>query len=227
MSPMPTEPDTAWLRLLQLCSVNLPVGGFAFSQGLEAAVEQGWVTDLAQTRVWLHQQLRGGIARLDLPLLLRQQTDARAAHWRGFAERNEELLASRETRELHLTDTATGNALVRLLRNLEVTLPPESSGDYSFVSAFALAAAHWGIEPSRACTGYAWVWLENQVMAAAKLVPLGQTQAQQLLGELQPALLACCELASGLEEADIGNSLPALAIVSSWHETQYSRLFRS
>lgn len=218
------------LRLLQLCSVNMPVGAYTFSQGLETAVEEGWLTSYEETEDWIREVMNRAIAQCDLPVLQRQlsalskDNDEQFSHWNNF------ILACRETSELRLTDTAQGLALVRVLKNLEIDHPlflAKPKPDISFVSAFALAAHHWNIEQQEASLGYAWAWLENQVAAATKLVPLGQTQAQQLLQSLQPDIAQAVEQSERCADADIGSSMPALAIASSWHEHQYSRLFRS
>ncbi|WP_242523591.1 urease accessory protein UreF [Microbulbifer salipaludis] len=221
-----TTTDVALLRLLQLSSASLPVGGYAFSQGLEYAVDAGWVTTLDHTRDWLSVQLKASLAQVDCPILLRchralQGNDVeRLRYWNDYA------LACRETRELRLTDTATGNALVRLLVQLQVA-QPFTQKETSFVAAFAIAAHHWQLNEEAALLGLVWAWLENQVAAATKLVPLGQTQAQRLLGEIQQQVPAAILHARALQDADLGAGLPALAIASAQHEHQYSRLFRS
>jgi urease accessory protein len=220
----------ATLRLLQLCSANLPTGAYAFSQGLETATEEGWLNTMDDVAQWLEIQLQHVLAASDLPLLIRlmsafsEADHAAQQHWNSFA------LALRETHELRLTDVATGQALMRVLRGLNagsIDHVLATQAEVSFVSAFALAAAQWNIGENDACLGYAWSWLENQVAAATKLVPLGQTQSQQLLELLQPKILLAIDHAFNCNDDDIGASLPALAIASCWHEHQYSRLFRS
>ena len=219
-----TTTDHALMRLLQLSSVSLPVGGYAFSQGMEYAIDAGWVRNAEQVESWLQLQLLQGVARTDLPLLrLAMQGDVEA-RWLAL---NDLSLACRETRELRLTDSAMGEALRRVLRNLGVEVPDVLQQEVSFIVLFAFAAKHWGLAFDAAALGLGWSWLENQVAAATKLVPLGQTQAQQLLNDLQPLLPQAIEIAKGVEEDFIGAGLPALAIASSRHETQYSRLFRS
>ncbi|WP_308366432.1 MULTISPECIES: urease accessory UreF family protein [unclassified Microbulbifer] len=221
-----TTTDASLLRLLQLSSASLPVGGYAFSQGLEYAVDAGWVRSAEETREWLELQLRHGLAHVDCPLLLRcyealeEGAMDRLRYWNRYA------LACRETRELLLTDTATGNALMRLLAQLEVP-DPLAETEVSFVTAFALAARHWQIDKNAALAGLVWSWLENQVAAATKLVPLGQTQAQRLLGEIQLQVPAAIECARSLDDSELGSGLPALAIASARHEHMYTRLFRS
>ncbi|MCX2982270.1 urease accessory protein UreF [Halieaceae bacterium IMCC14734] len=220
-----TTTDSALLRLLQLSSVALPVGGYAFSQGLENAVEQGWLQDREATHDWLLDQLNYSLARVDLPLLLRLQRAQEERDISAVQYWNDYLLACRETAELRLTDTAMGEALVRLLNQLELPQPPLQTP--VFAAGFAIACDAWSISPRAACHGYAWAWLENQVAAATKLVPLGQSAAQILLGQLSEQLPAAVDAAMVLEDRDIGASLPGLALASVWHETQYSRLFRS
>ncbi len=97
----------------------------------------------------------------------------------------------------------------------------------SFPAAFAHAAALWRIEPEAALQAYLWAWLENQVMAALKAVPLGQTDGQRILLSLGDRLPDLVKKAMQMKDEELGNFSPGLAMLSSRHETQYSRLFRS
>jgi urease accessory protein len=222
-----TTTSASLLRLLQLSSVSLPVGGFSFSQGLEYAIECGWVSNLEETQDWLTVQLHESVARIDLPVLagamkaVAENDDAAWQKWNDIA------LANRETKELRLTDTAMGDALKRLLKTLSIPTPIPAYKEVSFVSLFAVAAQHWDMSFELAAQGFVWSWLENQVAAATKLVPLGQSQAQLLLGDMQNSIPAAITSSQDINEFTVGGSLPALAIASSLHETQYSRLFRS
>lgn len=215
----------ALLRLMHLVSPALPVGAYAYSQGLESAVELGWVHDIDSARDWLAGVVQHGLARLELPVLLRllqAQNDGDWQHW------NQWLLAARETEELYLEDTQLGAALRKILVTLAIDVPmPLSTGDISFVTAFALAGRRFGIEPETLAAGLAWSWLENQVAAATKLIPLGQTQALRILDALIPMLAQLPALAAQMHDDDIGATLPGLVMASSFHQTQYSRLFRS
>jgi urease accessory protein len=227
-----TTTDTALLRLLQLSSAALPVGGYSFSQGLEYAIEEEWLCNSDDVSQWLSFQLSEALVCVDLPLLQRQIQATRSADVDSLIYWNAYTLACRETSELRLTDTAMGAALVKLLNNLSITMPVQksqlgTSQEITFVTAFAVAAAHWQLETRVACHGYIWSWLENQVAAATKLVPLGQTNAQQLLSQLMAEIPAAIDRSETLSDDAIGASLPALAMASAWHETQYTRLFRS
>lgn len=228
-----TTTDAGLLRLLQLSSASLPVGGYAFSQGLEYAIDVQWLKTSSDVSGWLHSQLHYSLARVDVPILLRQRQALRQQNEEELLHWNSTVLACRETRELLLSDTATGEALWKLLRQLDTNNTwarfeeLRQSRPVSFVTMFAIASHHWQVNDSAAALGLLWSWLENQVAAATKLVPLGQTQAQRLLGELQQELPEALQLAQTLTDDELGASLPALAIASALHETQYCRLFRS
>jgi urease accessory protein len=192
-------------------------------------VECGWIQSATDLEQWLEDQLQTTIARLDLPVLMRlyaavQREDLPALqHWNAF------LLACRETAELRLEERNRGRALADLLVKLRLpgSEPWKTVLAQSQLAGFAFAACRWAIPPEQAALGYAWSWLENLVLAAVKLIPLGQTQGQQVLQRLSPLIPSLVPLASQLQNDDIGAANPALAIASSLHETQYTRLFRS
>jgi urease accessory protein len=198
-------------RLLQLASPTLPVGAYSYSGGLEAAIEAGIVKDAASAQRWIGDVLEHSVARMEAPMLLKmmQQPDAQ---W------NEMFLASRETAELRAETVQMGYSLNRLLPELGIEACPFE--EPSFPAVYAHAARAWGIAPRQALVAYLWAWLENQVMAAVKAVPLGQTDGQKMLLQLGARL-------HEVSEEEPGNFAPGLAILSSRHETQYSRLFRS
>jgi urease accessory protein len=221
--------DLALLRLLQLASPGLPVGGFTYSQGLEWAVEAGWVRDTASFGAWQREQLHDTLAYLDWPVLARlyracEQGDAAAfAHWSDF------LLANRETAELRLEEQQRGSALARLLDGWQLGQEPawRASLELSQLGGMAWLAAHWQIPLRQLALGHAFAWLEGAVMAGVKLVPFGQQAAQTLLRDLGAELPGVLDQALALADDQLGGGLPLLAIASSRHETQYTRLFRS
>ncbi|MCV2403958.1 urease accessory protein UreF [Marinomonas sp. C2222] len=222
-----TTTDTALLRLLQLSSVSLPVGGYAFSQGMEYAIEKAWVKNKQDVFDWTKLQIQESVARVDLPILRLSMEAVEAQNNDRLLEINDLVLACRETKELRLNDTAMGEALSRLMASLGIETPFARNEDTSFVCLFAIATKHWKMNFDLAALGFTWSWLENQIAAATKLVPLGQTQSQELLGELQGCIDQAIALSLTIEEERIGAGLPMIAIASAQHETQYSRLFRS
>lgn len=215
-------------RLWLLVSPTLPIGGYSYSQGLEYAIGAGWVRDAEQAGDWIGGLASTVLIRQELPLLARIHRCAQGGDTAGVAYWNAYQLASRETAELRREDTQMGAALRRLLRTLQGPAAcSELPGELAFVSSFALACVAWQIGVADACAAFAWVWCENQVAAAVKLVPLGQTQGQRLLLGFAERLPALTAQALGCADDDLGMTAPGLAIASSAHETQYSRLFRS
>ena len=225
---MSTDP-LGWLRLMQLVSPALPVGAFTYSQGLEWAVEAGWVRDPATLQDWLGGLMEDGLLQLELPILQRLHHACAHADQQKIAEWGQILYASRETRELRAEERNRARALITLLIDLGVERAEawrEILGQCQ-AAPFALAAVHWRIASDDCALGYAWSWLENQVAAAIKLVPLGQTDGQRVQLQLAGRLPDIVERARDLADDDIGAGAPALAIASACHETQYTRLFRS
>ncbi|SFT86733.1 urease accessory protein [Halomonas saccharevitans] len=238
---MPTEgpataargDDLALLGLLQLVSPALPIGAFAFSQGLESAFELGWVSDEASLGEWLEGVLEDGLTRCELPALARLTQAWDEADGEAIAGWDDWLAANRETAELAAEDSRLGAALVRLLGSLAL-LPggpsseaPALPANAGYVTVFAWTAHVRGVPPRQAMLGFAWAWLENQLAVACKALPLGHTAAQRLVERMRPALVSAVDAALSLEEDALGPALPGLALASALHETQYSRLFRS
>jgi len=219
-------------RLLQLCSANLPVGGFSFSQGLEYAIEKGWINCKQSTKSWIELNLAVTLTQTDLAILKRLYAALIENDHSQFLYWDQYLLASRESYELHMADIAMGKALLRLLNQLDNLSSNEQlallqSNQLSFVSAFAIAAYSFGLDLLSAQSGYCWTYIDNQVAAATKLVPLGQTQAQNLLFDLSDKVQSAVQNANAVNDDNLGASLPHLAMASAWHENQYTRLFRS
>lgn len=220
---------TQLLRLLQLSSSLCPVGAFAFSQGLEQAVERGWIPDEAALAEWLVGLGRHGLAQLDLPLLLRAhqawlRDDVASAQ--ALAER---ILAQREARELWEQERDLGRALAAVLDNLGVPRARalREAPAASYLVAYALGTAHYGIPAEQALLGYAFTWAEQQSSAAARLVPLGHMATQRVLSTVLSDVPRWVADASAVPEDAIGSVVPGLAMAAAWHETQYTRLFRS
>ncbi|OUD13981.1 urease accessory protein UreF [Thioflexithrix psekupsensis] len=228
---MPTEShSTARLHLFHLVSPLLPIGMFAYSQGLEAAITQKWVNHSSDAQDWIHGLLSRHLTQLDIPIIARLHS--------AFGDKNREkvdywnryLYASRETAELRAEDQALGLALARLLRELAV---PEAAQWYQhhkpvcYATLFTLAAVHWQLSLEETAQAYLWSWLENQVAAAVKLIPLGQSEGQRILLAGLNHIPHCVSLGLQITDDDIGQTSPAFSIASAWHETQYSRLFRS
>jgi urease accessory protein len=219
-------------RLLQLASPALPVGAYSYSQGLEWAAESGAVRDERSAGAWIAEVLRLGVGSFEAPLLAQVLSAAQIQDWTRVAELNTRFIASRESSELRNETLQMGHSLRVLLDALE-DVPPSTRDalramqEASFPVVWGCVAAAWDIPPREALTAYLWAWVENQVMAAVKIVPLGQTAGQRLLLGLGKAVEEAAGAALELGEEDWSNFAPGFAITSCQHETQYTRLFRS
>lgn len=226
-----TLPPATLLGLMWLASPALPVGGFSYSEGLESAVDAGVVHDGATAADWLSDQLLLGLARADLPLLAAAHAAWATHDAERVAELNTWMLSTRETAELRAQNEQMGRSMLEWLRQRGddprvatlAALPPAPA----WPVAFALAAVQTGAAARDALLAFGFSWAENQVQAALKAVPLGQSAGQRILARLAQDLPAAVDAALALGDDARQAFTPMLAIRSAQHETQYSRLFRS
>jgi urease accessory protein len=228
------------VRLLQLASPALPIGGYSYSTGLEEAIESGAVHDPASAFDWIDDGLSLVAGRFDAPLLAAAMRACEAGDREALDELNRLALAARETAELRLESEQMGFSLMQWVAQVPGG-DEESAGERAGPALFArslpgpvAAAVAWAIAawrlqlaPLEAVTGYLWSFAENQVMVLIKSIPLGQIQAQRVLLRLGPRVEAAAQAALQLPPQQWSSAAPGLAIASMRHETQYSRLFRS
>jgi urease accessory protein len=220
------------LHLLQLCSPSLPVGAYSYSQGLEAAMERGLVTDEASSRTWMVSMLNEVVARFEAPVTWRllQAFDARDA--KAISDWTELFVASRDSAEFRAETLQMGYSLGKLLPELVPEdeallslLPPLT--ELPFPTALAAAAVALQVPAEDALLGMLFSWAENQVLACVKSVPLGQVSGQRLLLSLATPLEQAAAVAMSIADEDLSNWSPGLSLLSMQHEVQYSRLYRS
>lgn len=231
-----TSPMLARLRLFQITTPSLPVGAFTYSQGMEWAVESGWLANADDTSEWLSAMLNDAFRYLELPIIKRLYEAVINSSPEQFNYWSHYLLTSRETSELRTEERQRAQAFYELLRKLpgwSAKLNGDEMIQYrkgllmSQSAAFTLAATTWHVPLEEQLAGFTWSWLENGVNAAIKLVPLGQNAGQTLLYQLAENIPTVVASALTVEDDELGASSAALAIASSLHETQYCRLFRS
>ena len=223
---------SALLQLMWLASPALPVGGFSYSEALEAAVEAGCIGDEAQAARWLTDQLGLSLARSDLAVVAKAFASWQRDDLASVIELNDWFTQTRETSELRQQAQQMGRSLVEWLKNRDdddarVARLAALSPAPTWPVAFALAAAQTGAPLREALLAFAFGWAENMVQAALKAVPFGQSAGQRILGQLSDAIPAAVEHAVRLHDSERQAFTPMLAILSAQHETQYSRLFRS
>ena len=220
------------LQLIWLASPALPVGGYSYSEGLEAAIDSGTVHDEVSVQAWLLDQLHLALGRSELPLLA-QALAAWATHDSArIAALNAWALNTRESSELRRQSEQMGRSMHDWLRqrapdDARLATLAQLAPAPAWSIGFALAAAQSGAEANDALLAFGFGWAENMVQAALKAMALGQSGGQRILGTLAGALPAVVDAALALPDDARQAFTPMLAILSSQHETQYSRLFRS
>jgi urease accessory protein len=221
-------------RALHLASPTLPIGSFSYSQGLESTIDLGLVRNEEDTTKWIADGLTEIVGRCDAPVVAFVYRAARAnpstdsisqiAHWNSW------FLASRESIELRRETEQMGWSLLQLANTLNwiTSITASNQPDpIAFPAAFGLAAAGLGLSEETTLTAFCFSWLETQVAAAMKLVPLGQTAGHKILSHCRSEVPDVVNTVTNTSPEDISSWAPMLGILSARHENQYSRLFRS
>ncbi|MDB5730954.1 MAG: urease accessory protein UreF [Variovorax sp.] len=221
-------PAADLLQLIWLASPALPVGGFSYSEGLEAAIEWAGLATEEAASDWLADQLRLCLARGDLAVLAQAVPAWRGGDMPRIRALNDWVFQTRESAEFLLQTEQMGRSFVEWLK-LHHTDAATVFGDLpaSHPIAFAFAASRTGATARDACLAFAFGWSENMAGAAVKAVPLGQSAGQRMLGRLAAEIPAAVDAALAFSDEDRQAFSPMLAVLSARHETQYSRLFRS
>ncbi len=218
------------LRLLQLASPLLPVGGYSYSEGLESLILQEKIRNRATLQTWIERELHAGAIRIETAIMDRayfansQSNRERLNHWNNW------LTAARETEELRLQSWQMGGSLIKLA--IELTPGIQDSIDsiespYHYAIAFGITAQSWQIDRHPAILAYLHSWVTNQIGVGVKLIPLGQTAGQQILWQLQESIDLLSQTILVLDDKDLYTCSWGSSIASMQHETLYSRLFRS
>ncbi|WP_265919024.1 urease accessory protein UreF [Cupriavidus nantongensis] len=223
------------ISLLHLASPALPIGGFSYSQGLEAAIECGVVHDAPSAERWIHDNLRHVQAQCEAPLWLLLHRHWQAGDAAQVRTWNDWFHATRETSELRLETEQMGWSLARLIAQMEWGTPAlrgtlAALAPVCLPTAFTAACVALQIGARDGLAAYCFNWAENQVAAAIKAVPLGQVAGQHMLRRLHGAVLDAVHEAERRAEAtppQLSTFSPMLGLLCARHETQYSRLFRS
>ncbi|NRA66014.1 MAG: urease accessory protein UreF [Pseudobacteriovorax sp.] len=209
-----------------MTSPNLPIGGFSWSQGLEGAVSLGLVADQESLCQWLETVLSKSLVYNELATMSHAYQASSRQDAETLAHLDHLLMATKETKELRDESLQMGKALQKMLREThpEIWLSLET---YSYEVLFAEFVQQQSVPIDVALAAFVWSWLENQVMAATRLISIGQVATQKILVQFQQTIPSLVTQSQTIGEDDIGFSLPSLFFSSACHESQYSRLFRS
>lgn len=223
--------DSSLMQLMWLASPALPIGGFSYSECLEAAVDTAHVATETEASTWLVDQLHLALARSELPAVAQAIAAWQADDMARVAELNRWVLHTRESSELRAQTEQMGKSLLEWLKNHTTASAAQIAAlatlQPTYPVAFALAASGTGAPVRECLLTFAFGWAENMVQAAIKAVPLGQSAGQRILSALAAEIPATVDHALAVTDATRQAFSPMLAILSSQHEVQYSRLFRS
>lgn len=218
--------------LMVWLSPAFPVGGFAFSHGLEWAAEKGWIKDRATLEAWLHDLVTLGSIANDLVLVAASWRAARDGDEAALREAAELAVALQPSAERHLEAVTQGGAFVA---QIEASWPCAAvrrlkeinDGEIAYCTAVGVAAGGHGIALGHVLMAYGLAFAGNLVSAAVRLGVVGQTDGQRVLAALVPAVEAAAQRASTATLDDLGGACWRSDLASLQHETQYTRLFRS
>jgi urease accessory protein len=218
--------------LLAWFSPGFPVGAFAYSHGLEWAVERGWVRDRATLTEWLRDLLVHGAMRNDMILLAEASRATAERDWPLLSEINDLALALQPSAERHLETVTQGNAFLETVRAAWGLVDLNEAAhavtpDVAYPVAVGAAAAVHGLGHADVLHAFALAAVSNLTSAAIRLSAVGQTDAQRTLAALMADIAASAAAAGEVTLDDIGGVVYRSDIASLAHETQYTRLFRS
>lgn len=219
----------ALVAVLRLSSPALPVGGYSYSQGLEAAIDSGLAETPPDVERWIGDHLRHCLARAEAPYFWRLARAWRSDDFGEASRWNDEVLASRASAELRAEAIQMGASLTRLLAGLE----PETASTLlrlespSYLAAYAFVSTRWGIAPRAALAAWCFAWLETQVLAWLKTGHAGHAAGQAVVARLSREIPSLVDQSEGYTDDEIHTFAPGLALASLAHERQDGRLFRS
>lgn len=222
-------------RLLVWLSPAFPVGGFSYSHALEAACEAGIVRDRASLREYVAAALAHGAGRSDAMFFAAVHRAVSTSDEEGFLWAAERTAAMRGSAELALECNAQGTAFLTTVAatwpQLDIVRWRGLLQDREIAAAYpvavAICAAASGIELRSALFAFLQAFASALVTAGVKLIPLGQTDGQRAVADLEPAVAAATEAGLSRPLDDLGSAAPMIDLLSMRHETQYTRLFRS
>jgi len=219
-----------FLSLLQLVSPALPVGAYSYSEGLEWLIHQGIIHDAPTLEQWLVTELKQGSIRVESAILLRAYRAAQTQNLATLKQWNAYLSANWDSAELRQQSWQMGQSLSRLVGQLYPAVQPmvQAVGTpCNYAIAWGMAAAQWELSEDLILLGYGQSWLSNLISAGVRLIPLGQTQGQQMTQHLHLPLVNILPEIQALTDEDLYSCSWGLALASMNHESQYTRLFRS
>ena len=220
-----TMTEHGLLQLMSLLSPVFPVGGFAYSAGLEAACQSGQVASKEDLESWINQSLDGGTLRNDVILLAETHRFAAPAE-----DINQLALGLCGSAQRYHETIALGEAFVAAARpwcGAEFESLPKLSSPCAYPVAIGIVTRQLKLGEDQVLLAFLQSSVSNQLQAALRLMSLGQIAAAELQRELEPKLLSCATSTAHRSLDDLGSHAIAMEISAMHHETLTSRIFRS
>jgi urease accessory protein len=220
------------INALYLGSPALPIGAYSYSQGFEAAIDAKILPSEKEVGEWILDGLREIVGPGEAATVAWQHRFWTGNNFADMQRLNSWFLTSRETAELRQETEQMGWSLARIALSLDWSdkLSRQHLSELvavAFPTAFAFAAVANGLSIGTTLTVFCFSWAEHQVSAALRGIPLGQESGQRLLQQIRPEIPMVVEKAIGVDRDEIVTFAPMLGILSSRHETQAFRIFRS
>jgi urease accessory protein len=224
-----------FLALLQLCDAALPIGAYAFSNGLETYTQQGLISEVAALQEWLEATLHHAVHGSHLlPVALAYRATA-AGDWAQLKRLDQHLTAMKHARQQREASVKTGQGLLRLA--VQVWPGPSVERLYALYQQHRVAGhqalvlgvigCQLGYEERIIVEATGYQWLSSMISAALRLLPIGQLAGQRLLAALLPHLPGIADDICQQGWDDLSNAAPEFDIRAMQHEVLYSRLFQS
>jgi len=220
--------DPATLRLLTWLSPAFPTGAFAYSHGIEWAVESGDITNGPTLQSWLETLLRHGSGRTDA--ILCRHAHRAATNLETLAHLAELALATAPAAERRAESIHQGNAFLAAAtpwHPATLIRLAEAIGDIPYAVAVGAMAGSNDISEDTAAAALLHAFAANLISAAVRIIPLGQSTGLAVLAALEPVILAVAAETKTATLDDLGSATWRSDLAAMHHETQYTRLFRS
>jgi urease accessory protein len=229
---MQANEAAALYRLMTWLSPAFPVGAFAYSSGIEWAVEAGDIADATSLKDWLAAMLADGSGFCDGVLLAQAHRAASSQDDAALREIAELAAAFVPSRERQLETSTQGRAFIEIARaawnsdGLDRMIA-SCDGPIVYPVAVGLVSAAHAIPLASTMHAFLHALASNWISAGARLIPLGQTDSQRVLALLEPVVAATASRALQASPDDLGSATFRADLATLRHETQYTRLFRS
>ena len=215
--PMYTPTDSKLITVMQWLSPAFPIGGFAYSHGLEWAIDKGYVSNREELKKWISDLLEYGSLKNDAILikLVLQGSDPK--------EINELAMALCPASERLSETQLQGGAFCKIMRevwSLEID-------DLTLPIALALAAKNESIDQNLVVPAYLHSFCSNLISVAMRLIPIGQTDGQKTLRELSPLILDCVRAVAKSDKDDLGSACFFSDVSAMQHEYLQPRVFKT